>query len=266
MSNNFGILGGDKRIDILSKLLAKDNNVYFEDLSKADIVIGPIPFSKDNINVNIESKELKIEKVLNQINNKILIAGAIRDNVYEIAKKNNVEVIDLMKREELAILNVIATVEGTIKVMIEATERIIQGSNVLVLGFGRIGKLLAQRLNSLSCNVTCAARKMADLAWIKTYGYEQTNINYLGSNLWKFDFIINTVPSMILDKERLYFIREDCVLIDLASNPGGIDKEAAKNRNIKVIHALGLPGKVAPITSAEFLKEIIDNIIKERKD
>ena len=64
-------------------------------------------------------------------------------------------------------------------------------------------------------------------------------------------------------KERLKYVKEDCLLIDLASNPGGIDKKEAKNRGLKLIWALALPGKVAPITTAEFIKDTVYNILKE---
>ena len=49
----------------------------------------------------------------------------------------------------------------------------------------------------------------------------------------------------------------------MASNPGGIDKKGEKERNLKLIWALALPGKVAPVTTAEFIKDTIYNILKE---
>ena len=151
-----------------------------------------------------------------------------------------------MKREELAVLNTISTAEGAIEIAIANTNKIIHGSNVLILGFGRIGKVLARKMAGLSAKVTCAARKDEDLAWIRAY-----------------DIIINTVPHLILTKERLEYVKEDVLLIDLASNPGGIDKKTVKERNLKLIWALALPGKVAPVTTAEFIKDTIYNILKE---
>ena len=59
------------------------------------------------------------------------------------------------------------------------------------------------------------------------------------------------------------FKKKDCLLIDLASNPGGIDKKTVKDQNLKFVWALSLPGKVAPTTSAEFIKDTIYNIVKE---
>ena len=200
---------------------------------------------------------------MHNIHTQILIAGGIQPEVYLMTNNEYIEIIDIMKREELAVLNTIATAEGTIQIAIENTNTILHGSNCLILGFGRIGKVLARKLVGLSVNVTCAARKDDDIAWIQAYGYKSLNINELGEELNQYDIIINTVPHIILNEKRLEYVRNDVLLIDLASNPGGIDKKSVKDKKLKFIWALSLPGKVAPITSAEFIKNTIYNIIKK---
>lgn len=234
-------------------------------IQNAEIVIGPIPFSSDGkyINTPFGEKQITIREMMHSLNAKVLIAGGVTPEVYELANDEYIEIIDIMKREELAVLNTISTAEGTIEIIISNTNRIIHGSKILILGFGRIGKVLARKLLGLSARITCAARKDEDLAWIRAYGYEMLNINTLGSNLSEYDIIINTVPHMILNSDRLNYVREDCLLIDLASNPAGIDKKVAKDKNLKLIWALALPGKVAPVTTAEFIKDTIYNILKE---
>lgn len=284
----FAIIGGDLRIVKLAEMLAKEENqIYVYGLEKAEdlknkpniiqcdtikktvqdseIVIGPIPFSSNGNTVNAPfcDKEITIRELMHVINAKVLIAGGITPEVYDMANDEYIEIIDIMKREELAVLNTIATAEGTIQIAIENTNKILHGSEVLILGFGRIGKVLARKLAGLAVKVTCAARKDEDLAWIQAYGHKATNINSIGPNLSQFDIIINTVPHMILTEERLANVKQECLLIDLASNPGGIDKKAVKDRNLKFVWALSLPGKVAPTTSAEFIKDTIYNIIKE---
>lgn len=288
MSNHFAIIGGDLRIIELAKMLAKDNNVVYtyglekaeqlknvdyiikcdkltQAVKEAEIIIGPIPFSSNGKEINTPFSEevISIRELMHALNAKILIAGSITPEVYDMANDEYIEIIDIMKREELAVLNTISTAEGTIEIAISNTNKILHGSNVLILGFGRIGKVLARKMSGLSAKVTCAARKDEDLAWIRAYGHNATNINALGENLAEFDVIINTVPHLILTKERMNYVSEECLLIDLASNPGGIDKISAKNRNLKLIWALALPGKVAPITTAEFIKDTIYNILKE---
>jgi hypothetical protein len=54
------------------------------------------------------------------------------------------------------------------------------------------------------------------------------------------------------------------VIIDLASLPGGVDKECAEKLGISVIHALALPGKYMPETSAKIIRACVRSFIKER--
>ena len=288
MSTNFSIIGGDLRIIKLAKMLADDGNKVYtfgmekaeelkeneniimcnklqETVKNSEIVIGPIPFSSNGkeINAPFSDNVISIRELMHVINAKILIAGSITPEVYDLANDEYIEIIDIMKREELAVLNTISTAEGTIEIMIANTNKIIHGSKVLILGFGRIGKVLARKLAGLSAKVTCAARKDEDFAWIRAYGHMETNINAIGENLSEYDVIINTIPHLVLTSEKIKYIKEDCLLIDLASNPGGIDKKAAKDKNLKLIWALALPGKVAPVTTAEFIKDTVYNILKE---
>lgn len=288
MKEKIAVIGGDLRSAKLAKMLAKDENEIYvyglekaEDMKdaeniikcesvkkaveKAEIVIGPIPFSSNGtiINAPYSNNEITIRELMHNIHTQILIAGGIQPEVYLMTNNEYIEIIDIMKREELAVLNTIATAEGTIQIAIENTNTILHGSNCLILGFGRIGKVLARKLVGLSVNVTCAARKDDDIAWIQAYGYKSLNINELGEELNQYDIIINTVPHIILNEKRLEYVRNDVLLIDLASNPGGIDKKSVKDKKLKFIWALSLPGKVAPITSAEFIKNTIYNIIKK---
>ena len=288
MSNQFAVIGGDLRIIELVKILAKENNIVYtyglekaeqlknldnviicekltQVVKEAEVVIGPIPFSSNGkeINTPFSDVSISIRELMHTLNAKILIAGTISPEVYDMANDEYIEIIDIMKREELSVLNTVSTAEGAIEIAISNTNKILHGSKVLILGFGRIGKVLARKMAGLSVKVTCAARKDEDLAWIRAYGHNATNINTLGENLSDYDIIINTVPHLILTKERMEYVSEECLLIDLASNPGGIDKKAAKDRNLKLIWALALPGKVAPVTTAEFIKDTIYNILKE---
>ena len=289
MSTSFSIIGGDLRTIKLAKMLANEGNkiytyglekaeelkdnsniIFTEKISRAipkdvEVVIGPIPFTSNGININAPfgEKEISIREMIHYLEGKILIAGSISPEIYDMANDEYIEIIDIMKREELAVLNTISTAEGAIEIAISNTNKIIHGSEVLILGFGRIGKVLARKMAGLSAKVTCAARKDEDLAWIRAYGHKETNINALGENLSQYDIILNTVPHLVLNKERLQYVKKDALLIDLASNPGGIDKKEAKELKLKLVWALALPGKVAPVTTAEFIKDTIYNIVKE---
>ena len=82
------------------------------------------------------------------------------------------------------------------------------------------------------------------MAWIKAYGYEPIPLENIENNLGKFDIIINTIPYVVLDEKNLNNVKNDVLIIDLASNPGGVDRKAVKQKNIKFIWALSLPGKI----------------------
>ena len=226
------------------ELKENSNIIMTEKLTDAvknvEIIVGPIPFSSNgkDINTPFSDKKISIRELMHVINAKILIAGSILPEIYDMANDEYIEIIDIMKREELAVLNTISTAEGAIEIAISNTNKILHGSEVLILGFGRTGKVLARKMAGLSSKVTCAARKDEDLAWIRAYGHQATNINSLGENLSQYDIIINTVPHLILTEERLQHVHNDCLLIDLASNPGGIDKKAAKDKKLKLVWAL----------------------------
>lgn len=282
------VIGGDLRMVKLVEMLAKDNfEVYTYALEKAEsiskienvkqkssiqealqevkIVIGPIPLSSNNISINtpFSEKNVTIEELTHDLNEKIFIAGNMKSEVYEYTKGKDIQIIDLLNREELVVLNTISTAEGAIQIAMEETNSTIHGSNVLVMGYGRVGKIVANMLKGIGANVYCEARKNVDLAWIKAYGYVPVRLNELEQTLYNYDIVINTIPSMVLDEKRLKYLKKECLIIDLASNPGGVDRMASKKQGIKTIWALSLPGKVAPLTSAEFIKDTIYNILKE---
>ena len=286
--NKFGIIGGDLRSVKLAELLCKDGNRVFtyglenaqeivhnkeifkngsvkEIIDNSDIIVAPIPFSKDGVNLiaTFSDNIINIEDLLleNIKYKKYFFAGSISEENYKRLSNHYEYVYDLMNSEPLAVLNTIATAEGAIDVIIQNTETIIHGRNILILGFGRVAKTLAYKLRALGSFVTCAARNDSDIAWIKAYGYNSLNINLIENKFEEFDIIINTVPHVIIREKELKTIKKDTFLVDLASKPGGFDFSVADELNIKYIKALALPGKVAPKTSALFIKEAIYNSI-----
>lgn len=284
MIKNIAIIGGDLRIVKLASMLKKENysvktyalekahelvdtktNSLKECVKDADIVLGPLPLSSSGefVNTPFSEEKVQIEELINEIGGKTFIAGSIKQEVYEMAEEKDITVLDIIKREELAVLNAISTAEGAIQIAINETPKNLHGNNVLVLGFGRIGKVLSKMLDGIGAKVACEARKTTDLAWIKAYGYEPINLIELKENLNRFDIIINTIPYVVLDKDMLGQVKEDALIIDLASAPGGVDKQAVKELGIKFNWALSLPGKVSPVTSAEFMKETLLNMFKE---
>ena len=242
-------------------------NVNLEEaIDDSDIVIGPLPCTNDDemLNAPFHDKSIQINGVFRIMKkSQLFIAGMINEKILQLAKAYNVYCIDLLKREEMAVFNAIPTAEGAIQIAMEELPITISGCKAMVLGYGRVGRTLARMLSGIGADVYAEARKYSDLAWIKAYGQKPVYINDLINVIGGMDIIFNTIPSTILDSSMLESIAKDCLIIDLASKPGGVDFDKAKHLGIKVIWALSLPGKVAPVTAADYMKQTIYNIIEE---
>ncbi|MBR2744873.1 MAG: hypothetical protein IKE01_06245 [Clostridia bacterium] len=266
-------IGGDKRNLYLSKLYHKELRAYTYLLDNNDgdlkscidmsqYIVLPIPFSIDDLNVYspLSAENLKIEELIKNLKGKTIICGGLKQSYVEIFEKNNNRIIDVMKYEELALNNAIPTAEGIIKIIIENTEITIDNSNIAIIGFGRVGKKVASMLNALNANIYAYDIKKDEVANIAFCGYNV--LKDIGRSVAKMDVIINTVPQKIINEDCLKYINKETLIIDVSSKPGGVDLNYASKNGFNVIHALGIPGKIAPKTSAMYIKNVIDNILK----
>lgn len=151
------------------------------------------------------------------------------------------------------IVNAIPTAEGAIQYAMQNSEITLNDSKCLILGFGRCGKILAHKLKGIGAKVYVEARSTQDLAYISAYDYVPVPLSELKKHLWKFDFIFNTIPVIILTPEYIDLFSKEAVYIELASSPGGIDKSYSQQVGTHYVPAPSLPGKVAPMTAASIL-------------
>lgn len=108
-----------------------------------------------------------------------------------------------------------------------------------------------------------AARRYEQLAWAQAMGLGTEHLAHLAGWLCGYDLIVNTVPAQVLGRLELEDVKEDCLILDLASKPGGVDLRAAGELGLTVIWALSLPGKVAPVTAGAAIKSTIYNMLQE---
>lgn len=284
---NFLIAGGDLRQVYTAKALSQEYNVYALGLSKnhintdkinlieniddvpyeVDHIILPLPVSQDGeyINAPFNSRKIAASELIPHIKNGgIVFGGKFDDASRKIFINSGIETIDYFDREELNVLNAVPTAEGAVQIAMEETASTIYGQNILITGFGRISKVLIKILNGMGANVTVTARKYSDLAWAEIYGCKSVHTSSLHECIDKFDIIFNTVPAVLFDEYMLNKLRKDTLMIDLASKPGGVDFDIAGKLGLKVIWALSLPGKVAPVSSGEIIAGTVLNILKER--
>lgn len=157
--------------------------------------------------------------------------------------------------EEYQIANAQLTAEGAVALLRPETG--LSGAHVLLLGYGRIGRLLGRELQKAGALVAAAARSGEQRAWAEAVGIEALPLDALSGALDRFDVIIGTIPAPVLTEPLLALVRKDALLLELASAPGGIDAAAAHERNLRYIRAPGLPAKYAPERAALILRDAV---------
>ena len=232
----------------------------------ADFVVLPLPYSIDKITINapLTGLEISIGEVLEHVNKSmILFAGRCDKSLENQCAAEGIKIYDYAQREELAVMNAVPTAEGAIETSMANTPFTIKDSKCLVVGYGKIGKILSHDLKALGADVTATSRHKAVLAEIDAAGYHPVMTCDIKKVASDFNIIFNTVPDLVLGSAALAATDKDILIIDLASRPGGVDFDEAKRLGRRVIWALSLPGKVAPYTAGAIIKNTLINMIEE---
>lgn len=275
------ILGGDNRSLYLGEYLEKQHYrvCYYafnqadcyenltDAVNDADFIILPLPLTRDRVTLNASLYDgtVTLSDIYSlSVSDKMFFGGQMPQSFCEEIDARGGEWCDYMLLDELAIYNAIPTAEGVVKVLTEELPITIHGMKCAVTGYGRVGKILAQTLKSLGADVTVFARKQKDFADAFTKGITPKEFKELSSEYQDFDALINTVPQRVLGEKELDNINPECVLIEIASAPFGMDFQAAKERAFNVIKAGSLPGKVAPKSAGEIIGRSILPIIRAR--
>lgn len=233
-----------------------------EAVSKSNIIVTGIPISKDKEYFIGEYTDLKIklDNLFPKLKNNILITGMIPNKFEKNLTENKNHVLDLLQDESYVISNAKITVEGIIKYLIENTKTSIFNSKILVIGYGRIGKILCNVLKNFTENIYCVSNFEEEIELIKANAINAILYKNLNNYLEKFEIIVNTVPKLILDNKRLKLINKEVFILDIASKPGGIDREFATKNNINYIWKLGIPAEISPIACAKKIRDMIYKI------
>lgn len=284
----FAIVGGDDRSVKLASLLSRDGHrVHSFALEKAelpgeipkagclqgcvygaDCVVLPVPAERAGLlNAPYAGETLRMDTLLSSLwPGQILICGKLCEDSCLAAVNGGLVVEDLMLRRGFTVGNAAVTAEGALDVMMNASPRTLWRSRVLVTGWGRIAKLLVLRLLALGAEVAVAARKEADRAMAAVFGARPLDFSALEGELGDFDFVVNTVPARVLTDAMLCCIAEDALLLELASPPGGFDMTLAENIGLHALCAPGLPGRYAPLTAAELMRDTIYTVLREQNE
>ena len=290
------MLGGDKRQAVIAKMLLSRGHtvrIYgFGELASTvvgaeicssiekamtdcDMLILPLPVSRDNINLLLVSEQSASPISLSYIFDlaakcgcKILFGGMIPQEMQRIALLKGIRADDFYTYESLQKKNALASAEGAMMISMEHTEKTVLGSKMLICGFGRIGSRLANMLTALGADVIIAARSDAALCEASMCGYRSIRLyddtSELASVASDCDVIFNTIPAIIFGEKVIKEMEFKPLYIEIASSPGGIDLRAARECGMQVILAPSIPGRYAPVSAGEYIFDTIKESLAKR--
>lgn len=253
------ICGFDKARSLPHDLVSKYD--FASAIKNSNVIILPLPYSKDRINVSapLSNKLIPLDLVKECGADKIFFGGMTSGESFGTLS------FDYYENEELKIFNAIPTAEGALSIALNESTETLHGCRTAVLGFGRIGRVLGMMLKSLNSEVTVLHRSNNDDAWCSAFGISSSNLRDIKETLKDKKIIFNTIPKIILTKEILEILPRDVIIIDLASSPGGVDYDEGKRQGLNIIKALSLPGRLSPVTAGKAIKKCISNIIYDNK-
>lgn len=234
----------------------------------ADCVVLPCPVEKGGfLNAPLSALQLSIGEVLAALwPGQAVFGGGFDAACCQAALRLRLRPVDLLRQTDFVCGNAAITAEGAVGLLLQESERCLLGARVLITGWGRIGRLLALRLQALGAAVSAAARNPRDRAMIRALGLRALDYPALEAAAGEFDCIVNTVPARVLSESTLCCISPEAVLLELASLPGGFDRELAENIGLRVVTAPGLPGKCAPLSAALLTRDVMARCLAEMEE
>jgi dipicolinate synthase subunit A len=244
----------------------KSEEVCLSHIRKAARIVLPTPAAK-------LGKTPDLEEILkyNLTNCECIFGGKLGQNWINWCEKQNISYLDFMEDEEVAWKNARITAEATVAEILKCGKYSILGQKIVVTGYGKCGKSVADLLGAMGAKVTVLARSKAARKAAKADGHNAVDFSYGAEEAYGTTMFVNTVPACVLTENIISEMHTDAVIVDIASAPGGCDKKAAEKYGIPVISALGLPGIYTPKSSAKVLADAIckktfpDSCRKEEK-
>ena len=272
----FALLGGDGRAVRLCALLRADGHEVRpfslenalpdcvpeaeEAVAWAESVVLPLPSERDGLlNAPLSSFKSPCAPLLSfAAPGTRVFAGGAGEELRSACRRGGLPLTDLLRREDYALRNAELTAEGAVALLLQG-EGALRGSEVLIAGFGRIGRRLAAKLLALGAHVTVLARAPEDRALAEILGCRA--LKSLAEAPAP-DAVVNTVPAVIFGQAELVGFGE-ARLLELASAPYGFDREAARSLGKRVELCSGLPGKCAPLAAAEAMRDVIYSVLED---
>ncbi len=255
------VAGEDRRMQVMYAALEKAGYLCVPLREAADCAAAvlPMPYSGDGVTVT--DTEVSLARLFASLPARFpVLGGRIDKGGYLLAMQTDIRLFDYYSPETVQICNAALTAEGAIDLAAEQGW-LTDGAQILVCGFGRIGKCLMSRLRGMGAHTTVSARSAVDLAWARALDYPCVETARMDCE--RYDLIFNTVPVRVFDRRRLLCMKDTVTILDLASAPYGTDLAAAAELGRQAITAPALPAKCFPERAGEVLAESVLTLLGE---
>lgn len=225
-----------------------------------DYIVLPLPVSRDGIHISAPSSGQPLTfDLISQYaaENAEVFCGGANDTVEEICRNSGLKFINYFSDEPLTLKNAMLTAEAAAGILAGCNDGSLFGSDIVVTGGGRVAVYTARLLKAFGACVTVCARSTVQRAKAELDGFTAVDINDLSAVCGKTDYIVNTVPAELFDRETFAAMKSGTVYIELASLPPEPYKSMAESRGVQYIHAPGLPGRYSPKTAGKIIAETI---------
>ena len=231
-----------------------------EAMSASGNIVFGIPFAKDGVvSAPLCNCTITAESIANLIKPHHFIMAGMPGEFKTLCETKGAVCVDYGAREDFCLLNAVPTAEAVIEILIKKLPVTLWESKILIMGYGRIGKILAQKLSYLGAEVTVTARKNVDFAKARAEGIKCVQTSADIQNGREYTVVINTIPQKILTEKSFSQLRSDCLVVDVSAYPGYVLPEEGAVYGVEVVGAFGLPGKTAPVTAGESIATTIRN-------
>jgi dipicolinate synthase subunit A len=224
-------------------------------LGEGDVVYAP--YARGPISLN--------ESVLraSDVTKGGIVLGRASSSLLALADTVPTTVYQTKDDEALRVRVATSAAEGLLALLVGRTDQVLRDQRVLVLGYGATGSALADRLVLLGARVTVAARREESLARAEQRGARTVAFDDRAAAMADATVIVNTVPYTSSMPLAVLKELDGCLVIDIASPPGGTDHAVAQAAGCPVTWIRGVAGERAPRTAGElqyrFVRRVIDS-------
>lgn len=278
------VIGGDKRYYLAAEMIAEkgyavtiagfdrlpeNHRLKTADLTAlpySDYILLPAPFADADgyIRMPFSDARQSISDLCVQFNpDACILLGGVDLKTQTLLENHGFAYFDLLTDEPYAARNAFITSQAAVMLAASKSPKALSDCNILICGFGRIGKTLAALLKGYGSRITVSARKDKDIEWIGIQGYRPVDTGELHTVIHEQDIIFNTVPFCVWGRSELEKTKKGVQIMELASKPFGIDFEAASALGINTMIEPGLPGRCFPVSAAAAVTDAFQRIAKK---